>query len=407
MNIIVRNEEPKDHRRTEEVAREAFWNLYFPGAAEHYVVHKMRSHPDFIQELAFVIEVDGTVEGAIFYTHSKVVTPDGEFPTISFGPVFISPKYHRQGLGRKLITHSIEIAKEMIRTQAKPKDKSQRMILNNYETIEYLRSNKNVSLSKDFILEIHRRITQGTLDNRVDEGKFRDDNKIVVADSVSGDIVHIPPDCSCIENSIEVLCSFANNDGEVFIHPIIKAIIIHFMFSYLHPFVDGNGRTARSLFYWYMLREGYWLTEFLAISRNIYKTKGQYEKAFIHTELDDGDLGYFINYNLIALQKSFTDLKDYLEWKQKEESALLEFKEIEGINERQAGIIKIYVDKPNSVFTAKELVNSFGVTEKTVRADLEGLVALGFLERIAKNKRLSGYAASPDFNFKLAEIKGK
>ena len=63
MNIIVRNEEPKDHRRTEEVAREAFWNLYFPGAAEHYVVHKMRSHPDFIQELAFVIEVDGTVEG--------------------------------------------------------------------------------------------------------------------------------------------------------------------------------------------------------------------------------------------------------------------------------------------------------------------------------------------------------
>ena len=91
MNIIVRNEEPKDHRRTEEVAREAFWNLYFPGAAEHYVVHKMRSHPDFIQELAFVIEVDGTVEGDIFYTHSKVVTPDGEFPTISFGPVLISP----------------------------------------------------------------------------------------------------------------------------------------------------------------------------------------------------------------------------------------------------------------------------------------------------------------------------
>ena len=113
MNIVVRKEEAKDYRRTEEVAREAFWNLYFPGAAEHYVVHKMRSHPDFIQELAFVIEVDGTVEGAIFYTHSKVVTPNGEFPTISFGPVFISPKYHRQGLGRKLITHSIEIAKEM------------------------------------------------------------------------------------------------------------------------------------------------------------------------------------------------------------------------------------------------------------------------------------------------------
>lgn len=113
MNIIVRNEEIKDYRRTEEVAREAFWNLYFPGAEEHYVVHKMRTHPDFIKELAFVIEVDGIVEGAIFYTHSKIVTSAGDFQTVSFGPVFISPKYHRRGLGRKLITHSIRKAAEM------------------------------------------------------------------------------------------------------------------------------------------------------------------------------------------------------------------------------------------------------------------------------------------------------
>lgn len=113
MDITVRHEEAKDYRRTEEIAREAFWNLYFPGAAEHYVVHKMRSHPDFIKELTFVIEVNGTVEGAIFYTRSKVVTPNGDFPTISFGPVFISPEYHRQGLGRRLIIHSIEKAKEL------------------------------------------------------------------------------------------------------------------------------------------------------------------------------------------------------------------------------------------------------------------------------------------------------
>lgn len=114
MNINIRNEEPKDYRRVEEVAREAFWNLYFPGGHEHYVVHKMRSHPDFIKELAFVIEVDGKIEGAIFYTHSKIVSKDNKvYKTISFGPVFISPKFHRKGLGRELITHSIEGAKEM------------------------------------------------------------------------------------------------------------------------------------------------------------------------------------------------------------------------------------------------------------------------------------------------------
>ena len=303
-----------------------------------------------------------------------------------------------------------EKAKEMIRTQAKPVDKSQRMILNNYRTIEFLRTNGTTSLSKDFILEIHRRITQGTLEDSGDEGRFRDDDEIVVADSLSGDIVHFPPECSSIEDSIESLCSFANSEDPQFIHPIIKAMMIHFMLAYLHPFVDGNGRTARSLFYWYMLKKGYWLTQFMAISRNIYKSKRQYEKAFSYTEIDDGDLGYFIQYNLEALKRSFDDLKKYLERKQSEENALLEFRNIEGINERQARIMKFCVDKPHSIFTAKGLVSSFGVTEKTVRSDLEGLVKLGFLEKIAKNKRLSGYARSLSFDSLLrtnAVDKGK
>lgn len=114
MQIQVRNEVPQDYRIVEEVARNAFWNLYFPGCHEHFVVHQMRKHDDFIKDLAFVIEVDGTVQGAIFYTRSKIIGADGEeFPTISFGPVFTEPKYHRQGLGRILITYSIEEAKKM------------------------------------------------------------------------------------------------------------------------------------------------------------------------------------------------------------------------------------------------------------------------------------------------------
>lgn len=114
MNINIRNEEAQDYRRVEEIAREAFWNLYFPGAHEHYVVHKMRSHPDFIKELAFVIEVDGQVAGAIFYTHSKIISKDNTaHKTISFGPIFISPAYHRKGIGRQLISHSIKAAREM------------------------------------------------------------------------------------------------------------------------------------------------------------------------------------------------------------------------------------------------------------------------------------------------------
>ena len=155
-----------------------------------------------------------------------------------------------------------------------------------------------------------------------------------------------------------------------------------------------------------MLKEGYWLIEFMAISRNIYKTKNQYEKAFLYTEIDDGDLGYFIQYNLEALQRSFNDLKEYLARKQNEENALLEFRNIDGINERQAQIIKLYNDKPRSIYTSKELVSFLGVTEKTVRSDLEKLVELGFLERRPMNKRLVGYTTSASFDYKLRENRG-
>ncbi len=114
MNINIRNIEDKDYARIYMVCREAFWNLYFPGATEHATVSKMKDHADFINELSYVIEVDGEIEGAIFYTHSKIkMENDEEFKTISFGPVFISPKYHRQKLGYKLISHTIEKAKSL------------------------------------------------------------------------------------------------------------------------------------------------------------------------------------------------------------------------------------------------------------------------------------------------------
>ena len=114
MNITIRHETEKDFRRVEEVTRDAFWNLYVPGCEEHFLVHKMRKHADFIKELSFVIEVDGIVEGAIFFTKSKIMQANKTvLNTVTFGPVCISPKFHRQGLGRKLITHAIESAKKL------------------------------------------------------------------------------------------------------------------------------------------------------------------------------------------------------------------------------------------------------------------------------------------------------
>lgn len=114
MNIKIRKEEPRDYRTVEEITREAFWNLYCPGCNEHLIINTMRSHADFISELAFVIELDDKVVGSIFYTHSKVVSEEGkEYKTITFGPVSILPALHRKGIGKALISHSINEAKRL------------------------------------------------------------------------------------------------------------------------------------------------------------------------------------------------------------------------------------------------------------------------------------------------------
>ena len=298
-----------------------------------------------------------------------------------------------------------KVAKEMLRKQKKPKDLSQQMILNNYKTIIYLSSRKDEPLSMNLLLDVHKQITYKTLDDPEYEGRFRTDDRIVVQNGITGEIVHNPPVCSFITPSVESLCDFINEEKE-YIHPIIKAIVLHFMIAYLHPFEDGNGRTARSLFYWYMLKKGYWLTEFLSISRVIYKSKAQYEKAFLYTEKDGMDLNYFLNYNLSVMRKAFDELQRYLERKTKEENALLEYR-IPGINERQAQIVKTIVEKGNTVFISKELERVMNVSVKTIRSDLEGLVQLGLLEKVPMNRRLFGYTKSESFESRLREIRGK
>ena len=301
-----------------------------------------------------------------------------------------------------------KVAKEMLRKQEKPKNKSQQMISNNYATIRYLVEHQQDNFSVDKLLYIHKLITNKTLDNSEDEGKLRTDDSIRVMDGITGEIAHTPPSHALVKTLLTSLCNFANEDNQNgFIHPIIKGIIIHFMLAYIHPFVDGNGRTARSLVYWYFIKKGYWLTEYLSISRVIYKDKKQYEKAFLYTENDDNDLSYFIQFNLNVMEKAFEELKLYLQRKIAERDGVLLLKGVEGINERQAHILKILSEKANSVFTTKEIISRFGVTGKTARADLQGLVSRGFMEETSLNKRTMGYTRARDFDVVMRKAQGK
>ena len=284
------------------------------------------------------------------------------------------------------------VAKEMLRKKKSPQNKAQQMIVNNYNTIQYIVDHTDDPLTEEGLLYIHRLMTEKTLDNPDDAGRFRINDKVVVADMVEGDIIYTPPTFEDIPEFIETLCDFFNNDNSsTFIHPIIKGIIVHFMLAYMHPFVDGNGRTARALFYWYMLKENYKLTEYMSISRVIAKSKSSYEKAFQYTENDGNDMSYFVAYNLKALETSFQQLRDYIRRKQQEKKAASTFMMAGNINYRQAIVLQRLKDEPDTIFTVKDVQELFSVSSMTARKDLADLVKQGYLTEIAINKVTRGY----------------
>ncbi|NOZ46665.1 MAG: Fic family protein [Chlorobi bacterium] len=297
-----------------------------------------------------------------------------------------------------------EKAKDMLRKNKKPRTKSEQMILNNFITIKHIVENKYKSLTKDTLFEIHKLITHQTLDNQDDEGKYRTHNKINVVDVVDGEIVHTPPDNKNIENLMNNLFDFFNkNNNEQFIHPIIKACIIHFMVGYIHPFVDGNGRTARALFYWYLLKNGYWLTEYLSISRLIAKSKTQYALAYLYSEIDENDITYFINYKIKMMKLAFESLREYIQRKIEEKKQYIHFQKIKGINERQALILKWMYEEPDILLTVKEIENRFSISNQTARTDLYELKDKGYLDLIDLNKKTKAFCKSERFE----EIKKK
>ena len=183
---------------------------------------------------------------------------------------------------------SHKVAKEMIRQGRKPRDRGERMILNNYGAMRHILEVKGLDLSRELVFEIHRIVTEETLDDPTAAGRFRKADETVVVDDPYGQVLHDPPAADELHARMEAMCAFANGDHPGgFIHPVLRSIILHFWLAYDHPFLDGNGRTARALFYWSMLRHGYWLFEFIPISRIILRAPSKYGLAYLYTETDE------------------------------------------------------------------------------------------------------------------------
>jgi len=282
------------------------------------------------------------------------------------------------------------LAKKFLKEGRKPKNKSEQMVLNTYNTMveieeEYTKS----KMSIDLLFELHSKITNETIPQN-EQGNFRkDSDNIVVSDQSNGLIYHIPPKVEFVKQEIYRLIQFANDELQTeFIHPIPKAIFLHFWIGYLHPFTDGNGRLARALFYWYLLKHGYWAISYLPISKRIRMSSAQYKKAYIYSEQDGLDLTYFIHYNLDKMLLAKNDFIEYINSKSQGNAKLNNNATINyGFNDRQIELLQYFLQHPDQKTTSTIHCNTHQISRATSISDLQSLVHLGFLKEYKQGKR--------------------
>jgi Fic family protein len=300
------------------------------------------------------------------------------------------------------------VAKDMLRSGRKPTTKSEQMIFNTFLAMAYVQEHRHDPITPDRIFELHRIVTQDTLDDPSDAGRFRTPEDNVVVQDPYGNILFTPPPAEQLAQRLEILCEFAASEADdIFLHPVVKAILIHFWLAFDHPFVDGNGRTARALYYWHLLQQGYWLAEFISISRILRKAPAQYARAFLLTETDDNDATYFVLHQLRVLGNAIHDLKLFLRRKVEEVKRVEKrLRETDDINHRQLALLSHALKHPEHGYTIQSHQTSHRVVYETARSDLLKLKAMGLLQQRRRGRayifyapadleqRLDAYAAS-------------
>lgn len=298
-----------------------------------------------------------------------------------------------------------KVAQEMIRSGRKPQDTSEQMILNNFQTMQKIREWKTLQLTPELVLQIHALVTKETLEDPTAAGRFRtSQEKRAVADD-TGEVFHVPPPAETLANRMVEMCAFANGESPAsFVHPVVRAILLHFWLAYDHPFVDGNGRTARALFYWALLHYKYWLFEFVSISHILRKAPAKYSRSFLYTETDDNDCTYFLMAQLQVIQQAIEELHSYLERKTGElrqvEASLREQVEL---NYRQLEVIRHALKRPGYRYTIVGHQKSHNVVYQTARTDLLELAKKGLLIQRKKGRQL-GFIAPQDLSARLPKL---
>ena len=296
-----------------------------------------------------------------------------------------------------------DVAKQMIRSGRRPMNRSERMILNNYRAIQQVKELTAQPLTPEIVFTIHETLVEGTLEeDQTGHHLRKPGDGVAVYHDGDGTLLHTPPPAREIARRMAAMCDFAYKARSgTFLHPIVKAIILHFWLAYDHPFVDGNGRAARALFYWSVLSQGFWMFEFLSISGVIRRSPTRYAKSFLYTETDENDLTYFLLAQLQVIRKAIKALYAYLDKKALEIQGIEKILQSHvSINHRQLALLGHALRHPGVRYTIDTHKKTHRVTYQTARTDLLDLASRNLLVR-TKTGRFFTFTAPADLAKRL------
>lgn len=288
---------------------------------------------------------------------------------------------------------SSKYAKKMLTENIKPKTRGEHMILNNYRVLQQIEAKyKDEPLSIFMLQELQMHLVQNTLASEYIPGAFRKDSDEILV-FYDQKIAHVPPKEAFVAKELKRLVDYANDDE--FVHPIIKAVQLHFWLGYLHPFPDGNGRLARAIFYWYLFRNNYWAMAYLPISMLLKRSAHNYAYAYIYAEQDNLDFTYFFDYNIRRITDSIMQFRRQIEQKSTQNNEM--FVKIKNkypdLNERQIRTIHYLLKDPQAVTSAQSYCVMNAVTLRTAYSDLRKLREFGLVEISHSGKKVI-YSAS-------------
>lgn len=275
--------------------------------------------------------------------------------------------------------------KNMIKNKLDPTDKSEAMILNNYKALQFIVDHIDEPISEEIILSIYNIVTKDALDEEEIVEKYRN-GSVVVRNASTQEIIYEGPNHTCVQELIDSLLKFINSSFSV--HDIVKASIFHFYFVYIHPFFDGNGRTARALSFMYLIQQNFNFFKFFSISSMIDKERRKYYKAILNSEIYESDMTYFIEYSTSMMANSVLEVKKRFKKEYGRKLILSTLNKLNiVINKRQTKVIGHFIRTERPYISISDYQKQYKISYETARSDLIVLEELGVLRKIKKGKK--------------------